>query len=85
MADENPNTAYRERCERAFEKFGPLEASQLRCTAHGWLHADELILPFPAATARHILDALDALAIVHGTEVESDALDKLLDKMNCRG
>lgn len=70
-----------DRVDRAFEKFSPLDASQLRAMAHGWKGMDEVTLMCPAVVAQHVLDALDALSIVHGTEVESHALDQLMDKM----
>lgn len=71
-----------ERIKRAGAKFDQHEASLLRAMAHGWLAVDEVTIINSGAVAQQVLAALDALAIVHGTEQESAKQDEVLRRVN---
>lgn len=71
-----------ERIKRAGARFNQQEASLLRAMAHGWLEVDELTIITPRNVAQQVLAALDALAIVHGTEQESAKQDEVLRRIN---
>lgn len=58
----------RERCPRP-------ELLTTRHVVRPWLQLDQVTLMGPGQVARMILDALDALAIVHGPEAEGDAIE----------
>lgn len=67
---------------RAREKCGKVDTYVLRGIVAGWLNVDELIVANPAGIARQVLQALDALAIVHGDEKEAAALDEVMRKVH---
>lgn len=69
------------RLARAREKMSREDAFLLRATAHGWLNVEELTVIGPAPLARQILAALDAVSVVHGTEAETAATDKALERV----
>lgn len=69
------------RLARAREKISKEDAFLLRATAHGWLKVDELTVIGPAPIARQILAALDAVSVLHGTEVETAATDAALQRV----
>lgn len=67
--------------ERARKAIDPLDASVLRSILNNWRCVGDLTLIAPLGLANQMLAALDALAIVHGTEEESRCVDEMLEKV----
>lgn len=67
---------------RAREKCSKVDVFLLRTIVSGWLEVDELILANPGAFASQVLQALDALAIVHEVEAEAVKLDEVMRKVH---
>lgn len=69
------------RLARAREKMSLEDARILRATVHGWLRVDELTVIGPRVLARQILAALDTVSVVHDTEAETAATDRVLSRV----
>lgn len=78
---EMENAKLCQQLERAQKAIDPLDVSVLRGILNNWRGGDSLVLASPRGLANQLLVALDAIAIVHGTEEESRRVDAMLEKV----
>lgn len=75
------NERLRQQLDRASKAIHKLDASVLRTIVNNWRGNETVTVIAPAGLADQILRALDALAIVHGTEEECRQTDEMLEKV----